>query len=355
MRPLGAILFGHFGDRFGRKPALMISLLMMAIPTLAMGCLPTYSQIGILAPLLLMICRLVQGLSVGGEYTSSIVYLVEHSPPNRKGFAGSFVLVGAGLGWLLGSFVASQTLWGWRIPFLLGGLTGLFGLLLRQFATETSPFTALKQSQKVLQNPIREVLFNQKATLCLVIGLNLLSTVAGYLIYAYMPTYLHREAGIPLSDALMINTIMLLIFVILVPLVGWLSDKVERVKLLFLGAVGFLCLSYPLFLMLHLQSVPLIVTSLLIMTVLIALYHAPLPTIMAEIFPIETRANSVGLSYNLAASLFSGTCPLMCTLMIQFTGSNLSPAYYLILVSLISGATALVATINIGKVALQKN
>jgi MFS transporter, MHS family, proline/betaine transporter len=352
MRPLGAMFFGSLGDRLGRKQALLISIMLISIPTVVMGLLPVYSKVGLLAPLTLILCRLAQGLSVGGEYTSAILYLTEHAPANRKGFAGSFVLVGAGAGWLLGSFVASVTVnyfpepalvaGAWRIPFILGGAAALFGLIVRSSSQETAPYIDMQKSGEKSENPIREVFASQKASLISMIGFNLLSTVAGYLIYAYMPTYLSQETGLPLSEALMLNTFMLMIFIGIVPVVGFLSDIIDRTKLMLVGALGFIVLSYPLFSLLLTGKLSAVIPALLIMTALIAIYHAPLPTLMAEFFPVRTRASSVGIAYNFAASVFSGTCPLMCTLLIKMTGSPLSPGIYLVIVGTISFASILI-------------
>ncbi len=340
MRPLGALVFGYMGDRYGRKLALLFSLMLIALPTILMGFLPTYEQVGIIAPLLLVVLRLLQGLSAGGEYSSSILFLTEHANQNRRGFSGSFALFGAGVGMLLGSLASALTThlmspesldsWGWRIPFIAGVATAIYGFYLRASATETTPFLQLKDRHALARNPLVDVWKGQLQGITSLIGFNLLSTIAGYLLYAYMPTYLHLVLGMPLSQALFINVLGLGLFNILVPFSGLLSDYVGRKPLFIVGALAFITLSYPLFLLLSQGTFNTCFTAIACFTVFIALYHGPLPATMSEFFPAKVRASAVAISYNFAASLFSGTCPLVCSLLVELTKNPLAPAYYLV-------------------------
>lgn len=346
MRPLGALLIGYLGDTLGRKQALLISLMMIALPTICIGLLPTYASIGIWAPILLTIFRLIQGLSVGGEYTSSIIYLTENVEQKRRGFAGSFALVGTGTGWLLASltsmfimsFLSTEaiTSYGWRIPFLLGFLTALYGFIVRAKATETPEFVQLKARKALSAHPLKEALKEQKKKMGIVFGFNLISTVAGYLIYAYFPTFLHKVTGMAMSQALLINTLGLSLFIFLIPLAGYISDLVGSRKLFLIGASAFVLFSYPLFVLLSQGTFAASLSAVIIFTFMISFYHGPLPGFMAEFFPPQVRASSVAISYNFASSLFSGTCPMVASLLIQTTGNSLSPSFYLMLAGLIS-------------------
>ena len=297
MRPLGALMFGYWGDRLGRKKALLFSLLLISLPTIFIGFLPTYETAGFWAPVLLIVLRLLQGLSAGGEYTSSIIFLTEHARPNRKGFAGSFALFGSGLGMLLGSFACavvtascspeSLNSWGWRLPFLFGTITMVFGLILRKRAQETSEFQKMQQSGSLASNPLSEIAQKQKANIGVMMGFNLLSTIAGYLLYAYMPTYLYKVIGLPLSDALFLNVICLAWFNVVVPFAGLLSDYIGR-KILFLwGSVAFVLLSYPLFLLISQGTFFSCLLAISIFTVMIATYHGPLPAQMSNSSPFK--------------------------------------------------------------------
>jgi MHS family proline/betaine transporter-like MFS transporter len=351
MRPIGGILFGYLGDTFGRKDALFFSLMFMAVPTILIGLLPTYNQIGIWAPALLTLLRMFQGLPVGGEYANSIVYLTENAPVNRRGFAGSFALVGTGIGWLFASLTGGLLLtffsteavhsYAWRIPFLLGGTTAIFGLILRLKAKETIEFTALKEAGKLSPHPVWETLKEQKKKMLTIIGFNLVSTIGGYLIYAYLPSFMNKVIHMPMADALFINTIGLTLFIFLIPLAGFLADRVGSKKVFLAGSAAFFLFSYPLFALLSYGTFISSLSAMILFTVIIALYHGPLPGFMAESFPSKIRASSVSIAYNFASSLFAGTGPLVAAFLVQYTGSSFSPAYYLILAALISFITIL--------------
>lgn len=346
MRPLGACFFGSLGDRLGRKPALLLSAILITLPTFLMGLLPTYAHIGIAAPVLLVVLRLLQGLSVGGEHTSAILFMTEHAPEGKRYFAGSFALVGSGIGWLLGSGVASlvtvlcgeQTLmqWGWRVPFFLSALTGVWAVAVRAKAQETGAFQAVQQEEAVAEKPLSEVVSHQKTGILTVMGLNGMPAIAGYVLFAYMPSYLAKVAHVPLATALSMNTVALVFNVSLMPAAGWLADRLGAKVVLGAGAAGMALFAIPLFHWMSDGSSAAIMASWALLTVFVSLYHPPLPAHMAEIFPTRLRASGVALAYNMAVSVFSGTCPMVCSYLVGVSGSTLFPAYYLVFVSLVS-------------------
>jgi MHS family proline/betaine transporter-like MFS transporter len=235
MRPFGSLVFGHIGDKIGRKPALTASVLLMAIPTFLIGLLPTYEQIGVTASVLLVVLRLLQGLSVSGEYTTAVIFLVERSSSGHRGLLGSFAPFGACGGVLLGSAVgaavttaldrASVNSWGWRIPFIIGIAVGVFGLYLRRHLIEDG---AAESGSAAAGSPVREALRTEWRTIARVIGVTAVGAVGFYLCFVYITTYLRQTDHISASKALDINTISMAALLLLLPLVGAVSDYLGR-------------------------------------------------------------------------------------------------------------------------------
>jgi MFS transporter, MHS family, proline/betaine transporter len=251
MRPLGSILFGYIGDKKGRKLALTISVGMMAVPTFLIGVLPSYQQIGLWASLSLVLLRLLQGLSVGGEFTTSAIFLVEGSAARRRGFLGSFAPLGASAGTLLGSAVgaAVTTLlgqssiesWGWRVPFLIGILVGVVGLYIRSGLVED------RLAQPKTKSPIREAFQTEWRTILRLIGLNAAFAVSFYMGFVYVTTYIRQVDHIAQSTALDINTVAMLVSLVLIPLIGALSDRIGRKHILLAATGGLFVSAWPLF------------------------------------------------------------------------------------------------------------
>lgn len=311
----------------------------MAVPTFMMGLLPTYAQIGALAPILLTVLRLLQGISVGGEYTGSMTLLLESAPPARRGFIGSFIPCSASTGILLGSgmgalFTADLTddqlhAWGWRIPFLLGIVVGGIGLYLRSGLMESPDFQSVR-TNGVAASPVKEALVHHRSEIITGIGLNWLNGAAFYTIFVYLTTYLASILKFPLDSALTINTISMAFWALLMPLMGALSDKVGRRALLMAGSLGLALLSYPLFRLLTHDTFAYILAGQLAFAFLIAVYFGPLPATIVDLFPPRTRSSGLSISYNVALAVFGGTAPLVATYLIKKTGSILSLSLYLI-------------------------
>jgi MHS family proline/betaine transporter-like MFS transporter len=346
MRPVGSILFGIYGDRFGRRAALSAVIFLMAFSTLAIGLLPTYAQIGVAAPILLVIIRLLQGLSAGGEWGGSTAYLVEFAPQGRRGFIGSWQQVSVGGGFLLGSLSAaliSEMLtpaevasYGWRIPFILGVLVGAVGAYLRWRLDDTPAFTAIEQRGQVSRAPLAEALTDQRKATLTIFGMTLHNTVAYYIPIVYMTNYIRTAGGLSATQAMWIGTASLAVFVVLIPIWGALSDRIGRKPLLLLSAGGYIVLSFPLLMMASSGSVTLAFAAQLIMIVFLSFFSGPCPAAYSELFPTRVRYTALSIGYNTAVAIFGGFAPFISTWLIKVTGSNLAPAFYLMAAAIVS-------------------
>jgi len=337
MRPVGAFIFGHIGDTVGRGRALFLSILLMAIPTFLLGCLPTYGQIGFWAPVLLVILRLLQGISVGGEFTGAMIYLAENAPKGRSGFFASFATAGANIGMLLGSgvgaFIASalndQQLmsWGWRVPFWFGLAVALQGIVIRAKSKAEKPMISPGEKQI---NPIREVLTTHFGLLMRLTGITWFIAVGFNITFTYLSTYLAAQTHVPLAVALEINSVAMLVLIVMEPLAGHLSDRYGRKPFLLVSAVGLMLLAWPAFRIMTDGNPDNDLWIQCVLAVLVSLFNGVYPAMMVEMVPVRIRMTLLSLSIGLGLGVFGGTAPLFSTLLIQWTGSNTAPAFYLI-------------------------
>lgn len=337
VRPLGGILIGRLGDLRGRKTALLVTIAMMAAGTVMIGLVPTYETIGVAAPVLIVIARLLQGFSAGGEWGGSTAFIVEWAPENRRGFYGSLQQCSVAGGLLLGSAVAaliSTTLtpqavddWAWRIPFLAGGLLGPVGLYMRKNIGETPAFARIaRQAAPAAGTEPAPGWLAARA-----FGFTILWSVAYYIVLAYMPTFLQRHVMLERSEALWATAAGLFALVVTIPLAGLLSDRFGRKPLLLAACAAFVVLPYPLFeLMLSGASLAIIICVQVVLALAIALYSGPGPAAIAEIFPTRGRSLWMSTGYSLSVATFGGFAPFVATWLIRETGSPLSPAYYVI-------------------------
>jgi MHS family proline/betaine transporter-like MFS transporter len=347
MRPVGSILFGIYGDRHGRRKALSAVIFVMAFATFAMGLLPTYAQAGVLGPTLLVVVRLFQGLSAGGEFGGSTAYIVEFAPAGRRGFFGSFQLVGVAGGFLLGSLTAAllnsalseadRLAWGWRLPFLFGIAVGLVGAYLRWRLDDTPKFTEIDEQGAVAKAPLVEAFRDYPWETFLGFGTTLHNTVAYYIALIYMGSYMITVAKLPQGTVLWIGTGCLAVFVALLPLMGWLSDRVGRRPLLLFSCIGYAVFGYPFFLMASSGSVALAILAQLLMVVLYAPYAGTCPSFYTEIFPTRVRYTALSIGYNIAVAIFGGFAPFIATFLVRETGSNYAPAFYVIAAAIVTG------------------
>ncbi len=342
MRPLGGVVFGHIGDRFGRKAALTLSVLAMAIPTFLIGILPGYAVLGTAAAVLLVVLRMIQGLSVGGEYTTSIVFLVEESGRKHHGFAASWSGFGAVGGILLGSAVGAivsaalppETVqsWAWRLPFVIGLFVGLIGLYVR----EHIPERARPDRTEIVRSPIAEAFVEHWRTILNIALLNVVGGIAFYFAFVYLVTYMQDVGGLTEAVALEINTLNMVVVLVMTPLSGWLSDRVRRTPLLIVSIGGLLLLSWPLVWALQHHSAGWNLAGQFGFAILIGLLCGVIPVTMVEMTPPAVRCSAISIGYNLCVGVLGGTTPMVATWLIKETGDTYSPAWYLMGAAVIS-------------------
>jgi MHS family proline/betaine transporter-like MFS transporter len=346
VRPIGGALFGHIGDRFGRRRALLFSGVIMCVPTALLGLLPTYQSVGVWAPVLLIVVRLVQGLAVGGEFTSSIAYLAEYAPPKRRGLFGSWSMTSCFLGILFGSAMAALVTsvlsdealhsWGWRVPFLMALVLGVIGFLLRKSMDESPAFLEAKQACELVTNPVTLTLKTQKKNLLKVIGLLWVNAVCQYYLFVFFTTYIHHFSGLSLASTLVIGTICMAFVTLCLPVFGWLSDNVGRRPVLIGGSLGFLVFSIPLMKLMGGGDYTMVLVGELAFCLFVAARSGPVPATLVEVFPTQVRLTALSIGYNVNFAIFGGTAPLLATWLISMTGEKTSPAWYLMAVAAIS-------------------
>jgi MHS family proline/betaine transporter-like MFS transporter len=340
-RPVGAIFFGHYGDRKGRKKALTLSILLMTIGTGLMTLMPSYDTVGLAAPVLVLCARLVQGFSVGGEFASSTAFLVEHRP-DRAGFFGSWqwssqglaALVSTGFGVLLTTTMSAADLqaWGWRIPFGFGLLIGPIGYYIRSHMEETPAFVDAGAAQA----PLRELFVDQWDRLLLTVGVVAASTSSQYIL-VYMPTYAIRELHLPSSLGFTAAVLAAALQTVTVPFVGMFVDRVGQSRVMMASAALFVLTAYPAFVLVAGHStLPVLILMVCWISLLKSFFSGALPSLMAKIFPVRTRVSGMALSYNISVPIFGGFAPFFAQLLIELTGSKLAPSYYLMASALLS-------------------
>jgi MFS transporter, MHS family, proline/betaine transporter len=348
-RPIGGIVIGRIGDTRGRKTALILTIMLMAAGTVLIGLIPGYASIGIAGPLLVLIARLMQGFSAGGEWGGSTAFIVEWAEEGKRGFLGSFQQCSVSAGLLLGSGVAAlvatllepatMEAWGWRVPFLLGALLGPVGIYMRRNIDETPAYEkAMRTPAAAADDDVAPFWLAARA-----FGFTILWTVAFYIFLNYMPTFIKTYAKVSSAAALWSNTIGLLVLVVAIPIMGRLSDRIGRKPLLLACCVCFIVLPYPVF-VLYLSAPPLgvIIAVQVVFGLIIAMFSGAGPAAISEIFPTRIRSTWMTTGYALSVAIFGGFAPYIATWLIATTGSPISPVYYVI-------AAAVVSTIVIAR------
>lgn len=349
MRPFGAIVLGVYGDRKGRKAALTLAILLMMVGTLAMAVMPPYAQIGITAPLLVLLARLIQGFAVGGEFGSATAFMVEHSQTRRGYYAswqfasqGLAAITAAAFGSLLTAWLPTAELnsWGWRIPFMFGLLIGPVGYYIRAHLDETPEFLATQREKKLAppEALVKISFSSQWVNLLLAIAIVAQSTVGVYVLQLYMPIYAVRQLHMPPAASLAVVIVNGGLQMLLSPVMGALSDRIGRVRVMLTASIVLGVGVYPMFA--WLQTHPTIGWLLLLQAtagILKAAYSGPMPALMSEIFPTQVRSTGLSVGYALGVTIFGGFAPTIVEAFIHATGDKLAPSYYVLLAALLSG------------------
>lgn len=350
-RPIGSLLFGYLSDGFGRKKALIFSVILMGVSTSLIGVLPTYAAVGSIATLLLLLCRLFQGLAVGGEYITSIAFLIEHASPDERGFMGSWAAFGVNFGNLIASVLSTLVIYGitqsilppmgWRIIFLIAALGTFVGLWIRLKNSETLPF--IRENSIESKNffnthwsNVFKTIRDKKNECFLIVILTSLGTCVTYLIYLYAPLHATLFHNMSRWKILGVNSLSVLLLVGLVPFFGYLSDRHGRKKLLLIAATIFLLLAYPFFWTASYGSLISFLIMQSLLSIGVAIFHSIAPVVIVEIMPIKIRCTISGFLYGIAASLFGASSPIISLWLVEYTNSYISPCYYLIIFSAIS-------------------
>lgn len=341
-RPLGGIIYGHFGDRIGRIRTLAFSLFLMAIPTFFISCLPTYSALGMLAPILLIVFRFAQGLAMGGDIPGAICFIGEHVATKDRGFMTSCLMFGMNMGAVFASVLVAGIIslltppamlnWGWRIPFFIGALLAVVGFYIRQRTSETPEFKKYLELGKLERWPIKTLLREHRQSIGLGFCVAALAAAITAVMSLFMGTYLSHYVGLKPNIALWLNSISICVYSVSCLAIGVAIDRLSALTVLRTGAITLFLLVYPIFLLISTHQLWFILLGLLISAPLLASIMTPIPSLLIELFPTRIRYSGIGVSYNVGFSLFAGTSPLLVTLFISMTGITLVPAFYIMFI-----------------------
>lgn len=349
MRPLGGLWFGSLGDRTGRQKVLANVILLTSGATFVMGLLPGWQQAGLLAPVLLVITRLVQGFAAGGETTGATTYLAEFAPQRQRGYFTCWIdnfgfmafVAGSGLVFLLTASLgeAAMNAWGWRIPFLIAGPLGLVGLYLRTRLEEPPEFTATARAGKTTQTPLRTAVTSAWRALLFCVGFVVIRAVGHWTLQTFMPGYLATQLRYSRLESYAITTIGLFAIAVMVPFMGYLSDKAGRKPLMLAGCGGFILFTWPAMRVMAQGDMLSAVLAMLLLGAFIAAFDGACSAAMAELFPTRVRYGAMSIAYNFAVAFFGGVTPWFSAYLITTTGNPLAPAYYIMGAALITFLT----------------
>ena len=358
-RPLGGALFGHFGDRLGRKSMLVLTLFTMGISTFLIGLLPTYASIGVLAPILLIALRIVQGIGLGGEWGGASLIVLEHAPAEKRGFYASFVQIGFPIGLVLASLVfalltklpeADFMAWGWRIPFLISIVLLALGTFVRSRVPETPVFEGMKARGELSKNPVGEAVAKNARTFLIAVGLKLSEVSWVYMLTVFVVVY--ATATLKLPRQMMLDAVMYaaLFELITLPFFGWLSDQIGRRPLYIMGALFTIAFAFPLFWMVESKSVALVTTAIIIaMNFGHGMMFGPESAYFPELFGSRVRYSGASFGFQVSAALGGGFSPIIATAMVGYFGGTTGVSVMMICLALITLAAALAARETRGK------
>lgn len=352
VRPIGGVVFGRLGDKLGRKKILALTLIMMAIATLSIGFIPSYESIGIWAPILLLLARLVQGFSTGGEYSGAMTFIAESAPDKRRGLMASGLEVGTLVGYIAGSGVVTlltymlgdQTMldWGWRIPFFIAGPIGIIGLYLRNHLEESPAFAKMEEQKEEAEAEaasasvsLKNMLIYHRKPLIIAIILVFFYNVIDYTVLTYMPSHLSDVLGYGNTKGLLLILIVMFIMIPIVLIMGHFGDRIGNKRIIIGSLIGVVVLSVPAFMLIETGSNLLVFFGLLIIAVLLSALQGTMPSQLPSLFFTEVRYSGLSITYNVSASLFGGTAPLLIAWLINVTASTFAPAFYLVFAAII--------------------
>ncbi|WP_373376919.1 MFS transporter [Cupriavidus nantongensis] len=344
MRPVGGIVLGVYADRVGRKAALSLTILLMAVGTTLIGIAPTYDQIGIFAPLLIVVARLMQGFSAGGEMGGATAFLTEYAPARQRAYYSSWiqasigvaVLLGAAVGTFVTSSLSPEALnsWGWRLPFLLGIVIGPVGYYIRHHLDETPAF---RDTAERADSPLKEIFQAYPRETTASFSMVILWTVCTYVLLFYMPTYAVKVLKVPQADGFVAGMAGGCAIMVFAPLVGLLADRIGRRVLLSGSALLILVLAWPMFAYInHVPGLASLLVFQLVFGVLIATYTGPILAAFSELFPARVLSTGLSVAYNFAVTIFGGFASFIITWLIATTGSSMAPAIYVMIAAAIS-------------------
>jgi MFS family permease len=355
-RPIGGLLFGHMGDRYGRKVSFVRSIILITLPSFVMGILPSI-KMGLLAPIILGLLRFFQGLPAGGELPGAMCYLAESAPKEKRSFICSFSFFGPQIGVIISmlecyffdKYMSHDFLisWGWRISFMIGGIFGLFGYYIRHKLKETPAFLNLEKNRKVLHKPIIESILRHKKELIFGFFASFLDVVGFYMFSVFLGIHFNNVLKISITENLLLTTLSLALSTITLPFIGMLGDRFRIRRLLIGSAVGMLIFTFPFYLLVtHTNSLLYITIFELLLMLLLNVQFALLPCLLAELFPTSTRYTGIGMSFNLCDSVIGGITPLAALFLTSFIGNVATFSVFIIIASLISLATFIVVKEN---------
>lgn len=352
-RPLGGVFFGRLGDKYGRQKVLAITIIIMSLSTFAIGLIPAYASIGIWAPILLLLVKIAQGFSIGGEYAGAAIFVAEYSPDRRRGFMGSWLDFGSIAGFVLGAGTVSLISyligaeqfqdWGWRIPFYLALPLGIIGLYLRHALEETPAYQQHSNAQK--QQPqqamgFKEIIAKHKRSLLVCIGIVICTNVAYYMLLTYLPSYFSHNLGYAEDHGVLIIIAVMVGMLFVQPIIGWLSDKWGRRPFIFAGSFGLVFLSLPAFYLLGSNNDIMIFVGLLMLALSLNMLIGVMASTLPALFPTAIRYSALAIAFNISV-VIAGLTPTLTAALVETSGNIMMPAYYLMVCGVFGFITAI--------------